>query len=615
MKQDYNVQVHPKMIQRALKEAREIVVGNDKAQYGKLWDYLQELHRSNPGSTADMCVDPIPQSLPLFDKIYICLDACRNGFVKGYRPLIGLDGCFLKGYYGGQLLTAMSLDANNHVFVIAYAITRAENTENWMWFLTRLQDDLGDHQVRGWNLMSDQQKGLMRAAKEVMPYAHHRNCVLHIWKNLQQRFNNKQVKGLLWHAAKCTTQVQFKAPMEKFKSECHGGWEYMNQFDPGVWCKAYFSHGPKNDSLTNNMCEVWNSMIVKAREKPILTMCEEIRCTIIKKMAKHKRILGRCIGKLAPMQQWRLDRHIKPQSHKWNAQWSGDNDRVLFEVTRGKHKLGVNLQQHTYTCNAWQLTGMPCVHAVAAISKLRIKAAEDFVSPYLTMDAVRKTYDLCVNPVNSKKFWEKTDHPKPQPPRIVRPAGRPKKRRTESGAPPPPPPVIGDKMKRTFQVTYSKCGEKGHYYKTCKGAPAKPDWQPKRKKAKVASKALVAMTENVAPVLPPIGNVAGIDGGVNNIPVEEPEPINLDPLDTARKNKKKMPKRPHVEPDEINISQTAPTAEVPETDQTTPINQTTTQAPKAQPHSAAPKFRPKQMVRRPPSPPVQSNEHPHNVQA
>nr|XP_025670182.1 uncharacterized protein LOC112769958 [Arachis hypogaea] len=173
MKQDYNVQVHPKMIQRALKAAREIVVGNDQAQYGKLWDYLQELHRSNPGSTADMCVDPIPQSLPLFDKIYICLDACRNGFVKGCRPLIGLDGCFLKGYYGGQLLTAMSLDANNHVFVIAYAVIRAENTENWMWFLTRLQDDLGDHQVRGWNLMSNQQKDTARKNKKKMPKRPH----------------------------------------------------------------------------------------------------------------------------------------------------------------------------------------------------------------------------------------------------------------------------------------------------------------------------------------------------------------------------------------------------------------------------------------------------------
>ncbi|RYR47076.1 hypothetical protein Ahy_A07g032998 [Arachis hypogaea] len=32
-------------------------------------------------------------------------------------------------------------------------------------------------------------------------------------------------------------------------------------------------------------------------------MCEEIRCTIIKKMAKHKRILGRCTEKLAPAQQ------------------------------------------------------------------------------------------------------------------------------------------------------------------------------------------------------------------------------------------------------------------------------------------------------------------------
>ncbi|XLR48217.1 hypothetical protein S83_032877 [Arachis hypogaea] len=76
-----------------------------------------------------------------------------------------------------------------------------------------------------------------------------------------------------------------------------------------------------------------------------------------------------------------------------------------------------------------------------------------------------------------------------------------------------------------------------------------------------------------------------------------------------------MPKKPHVEPDEINISQNAPTVEVPRIDQTTPMNQATTQASKAQPHYAASKFRPKQSVRRPPGPPVQPNKPPHNIQA
>ncbi|XLR10089.1 hypothetical protein HN51_046680 [Arachis hypogaea] len=76
-----------------------------------------------------------------------------------------------------------------------------------------------------------------------------------------------------------------------------------------------------------------------------------------------------------------------------------------------------------------------------------------------------------------------------------------------------------------------------------------------------------------------------------------------------------MPKRPHVKPNEINISQNTPTAEVLETDQTAPMNQATTQTPKAQPSSAALRFRPKQSVRKLPNSPVQPNELAHNVQA
>ncbi|MED6117293.1 hypothetical protein PIB30_108621, partial [Stylosanthes scabra] len=74
------------------------------------------------------------------------------------------------------------------------------------------------------------------------------------------------------------------------------------------------------------------------------------------------------------------------------------------------------------------------------------RPAEDFVSPYLTMDAIRRTYDICIKPVNSEQYWEPNDLPKPTAPRIFRPPGRPQKKRTEAGAPhPPPAPVNGDK--------------------------------------------------------------------------------------------------------------------------------------------------------------------------
>ncbi|MED6105956.1 hypothetical protein PIB30_000078 [Stylosanthes scabra] len=63
------------------------------------------------------------------------------------------------------------------------------------------------------------------------------------------------------------------------------------------------------------------------------------------------------------------------------------------------------------------LKGMPCVHAIAAICKLRVKPVEYFISPFLTMDAIRATYDIHVNPVNSEEFWYPTEGLKPIAPR------------------------------------------------------------------------------------------------------------------------------------------------------------------------------------------------------
>jgi hypothetical protein len=45
--------------------------------------------------------------------------ACKTAFVTCCRPLIGLDGCFLKGLYGGQLPTDVGKDGNNQMCPIA----------------------------------------------------------------------------------------------------------------------------------------------------------------------------------------------------------------------------------------------------------------------------------------------------------------------------------------------------------------------------------------------------------------------------------------------------------------------------------------------------------------
>ena len=46
----------------------------------------------------------------------MCLDIVKRGFLVACRPIIGLDGCHLKGEYGHKLLVAVGRDPNDNYF-------------------------------------------------------------------------------------------------------------------------------------------------------------------------------------------------------------------------------------------------------------------------------------------------------------------------------------------------------------------------------------------------------------------------------------------------------------------------------------------------------------------
>ena len=64
---------------------------------------------------------------PRFERLYVYLEACKQGFKAGCRKLVGVDGCHLKRPHRGILFAAISVYANNCKFPIAYAIIESEN--------------------------------------------------------------------------------------------------------------------------------------------------------------------------------------------------------------------------------------------------------------------------------------------------------------------------------------------------------------------------------------------------------------------------------------------------------------------------------------------------------
>jgi hypothetical protein len=119
----WHMDVYPSMMYKARGKARVKLYRKLENQYERLWDYCETLRRTNNGSCVVMKVDwPNPNLPPKFGRIYVSLTAMKKGFLEGCRPIIGVDGCFLKGPYKGQLLSAVGRDENNNMYPIAFAI-------------------------------------------------------------------------------------------------------------------------------------------------------------------------------------------------------------------------------------------------------------------------------------------------------------------------------------------------------------------------------------------------------------------------------------------------------------------------------------------------------------
>ena len=136
------------------------IEGDNINQFKLLWDYSYELKRTHPGSTVIIDYDERHgvNEPNVFKRIYICLKPLVEGFHAGCRKLIGLDGCHTKGMHQQQILTAVSIDANNGWWPIAWAVVEQENYTTWGWFLNYLQQDLRIPNNDSYCFISDKQK-------------------------------------------------------------------------------------------------------------------------------------------------------------------------------------------------------------------------------------------------------------------------------------------------------------------------------------------------------------------------------------------------------------------------------------------------------------------------
>ncbi|XP_038697793.1 uncharacterized protein LOC119995386 [Tripterygium wilfordii] len=171
-------------------------------------------------------------------------------------------------------------------------------------------------------------------------------------------------------------------------------------------------------------------------------------------------------GRLVPEVHDRLDKEFI-KSRSWTAKWIGDNQKAIFQVTKKPHQYVVNVDEASCTCRGWDLSRIPCTHAVAAICWLHRDPAE-FVHQAYTKKTYLKVYEHNVQPTNGENLWVAVGGDAIEAPPMKKVVGRPtKKRRREHDE-----AASRSRLRRRYpKIRCTKCGGEGHNRRGCKNPP------------------------------------------------------------------------------------------------------------------------------------------------
>ena len=361
----YSLSVSKWICTKARRMALDLVIQTQREQFAKLWDYERELQRSNENTKTEIVTIPRDDGKVVFDRFYICFENLRNTWKNCCRPIIGLDGAFMKWELKGEILAAVGRDADNRIYPIAWAIVRVEDNASWAWFVDKLKADLDLGLGNGFTIISDKQKGLINAVADLLPESEHRHCARHIFANWRKVYSASEYEDYFWAIAYSFTngdyQINLKA-LEVFDAKAH---EDLLKTEPKTWCRAFFSRHARCEDVCNNLSESFNRTIKDARKLPLINMLEEIRRLAMKRNSRRRDITSGCSTQFPPNIMEIFEQNRQASNHCTVIKSS----ESLYEVTEWDCSYVVCLPEKHCACNRWDLTGIPCQHAIYVINE------------------------------------------------------------------------------------------------------------------------------------------------------------------------------------------------------------------------------------------------------
>jgi hypothetical protein len=359
----------------------------EREEFKLLPAYVEVLKQADPDGRF---VLQLNDATHRFERLFIGPSACRTSF-RSCTKLVACDGTFTKSRFRQTLLFAVTVDGNDEVMVLAWALVESENEESWAFFFRELDRGIPEINRAGVTLISDRDKGLV-AADRFFPRAKRAYCCQHIADNIQSQFG-MEARGLFWAIAHARTEEAFHAAFQELEQRKPPAARYLAEIQRAHYATAFFpSPGRRYGHLTSNIVESANALFLDERELPVLDMLDGIWR---KEMHRRTSRLQRAIkeARQQPLTPWGRARFQE------GALYSEQNDVWMESVEQGLGTVGqrdgrrfqVNLEARTCGCKRFQDTDIPCGHAITVIHACQ-QAPADYLPEYIRCESWVATY-------------------------------------------------------------------------------------------------------------------------------------------------------------------------------------------------------------------------------